>query len=371
MQVIIDNYDFWNMSTEKYWSPTKSQDLKALVHNAIYSGDYTLSEKKDGDWRMFIKDNDGNFYLRGRSASVNGGYADKINWVPHIREELKDIPNGTVLIGEVYFPSKPGSRNVTTIMGCLEQKAVARQAHGEKLHYYIFECLAYNGANIMGLPLSERIEILNKNISSRAVKYIEISKYIFDIDKMEDYIGEILCAGGEGVVLKRLDSPYEPGKRTTRKSIKVKKEIEQKIDCFLTGRYKTATRDYKGKEIEDWQFWENLRTGEKLNGKLYDNYCNGDSIEPVSKAYYYGWASSIEIAVLRDKKIIPIGWISNITEEVKSGIAENPADWKGKVVEVSCMMIEKDTFGLRHAKILNWRSDKDWKDCDGYEVFDM
>lgn len=369
MEIIIGNYDFWNMEAEKYWAPTKGTNLKDLVNKAINSDDYVCSEKVDGDWRMFIKDMDGNFHLRGRSKSVNGGYADKIEWVPHIEKELKNIPNGTVLLGEMYLDSKRGSRNVTTIMGCLAEKAVARQTKGEKLSYYIFDCLAYNGKNLINDPLIARLDFIN-NIKAitKGAQNITISKYYKDPNQIEVIINEILASGREGVVLKRKDGFYEPGKRPVRKSIKVKKEIAEEIDCFLTGNYKPATWDYTGKEIDNWEYWYDIKKQVKKIGKYYSDFLCGASIEPITKGAYYDWAGAVQIGVFKDNKIIPIGWISNVTEEVKNGIVHEEEKWKYKVVKVTAMMLEEDTKALRHGKIVEWREDKDYKECDGHEL---
>ena len=51
-----------------------------------------------GTWFMFGKEMDGTMWLRSRTKStVTKDYSDKIEWVPHIKEEMKCIPNGTVL----------------------------------------------------------------------------------------------------------------------------------------------------------------------------------------------------------------------------------------------------------------------------------
>lgn len=372
MNIIIDNVDFWDgFKAEKYWSPTKNQNLKEIVNNAIYSGAYTASEKIDGDWRMFIKDMEGKFHLRGRSESVNGGFADKIEWIPHIVEELKDIPNGSVLLGELYLDSQRGSRKVTTIMGCLKDKALDRQEKGEKLSYYVFDVLAWNGVNECNSPLRDRINIMD-NISStfaRNKQYIRISQYKTSPNEMEELIAKLLAAGLEGAVLKRLDGKYEQGKRTARKSIKVKKEIANDIDCFTTGRYKNATVEYTGKEIREWTYWQNTRTGEKYNKNMFDDWNGGATIIPITKLHYFGWAGAIELAIMKDGVETPIAWISNVTEEVKRGIVEDNKAWTHRVCKVQAMMIEEDTGALRHGKIMEWRTDdKDWRECDGHEI---
>ena len=46
----VDNYDFFNMEAEKYWSPNKNLNLKKLVNDAIKSGLYIGSRKVDGHW---------------------------------------------------------------------------------------------------------------------------------------------------------------------------------------------------------------------------------------------------------------------------------------------------------------------------------
>lgn len=371
MNIIIDGVDFWDgFVAEKYWSPTKNQNLKEIVKNAIYSGAYTVSEKIDGDWRMLIRDMEGNFHLRGRSESVNGGYADKIEWIPHITEELQHMPCGTVLLGELYLDSQRGSRKVTTIMGCLKDKALDRQAKGEKLSYYVFDVLAYDGVSLCNNSLADRIKMLNTCISVLCSCYVSTSNYETDPVKMEELIAKLLAADLEGAVLKRLDGKYEQGKRTARKSIKVKKEIANDIDCFTTGKYKPATIEYTGKEIREWTYWQNTRTGEKYNAHMYDEWSGGATIMPITKLHYFGWAGAIELAVYRNGVEVPVAWISNVTEEIKRGIVEDNANWTHRVCKVQAMMIEKDTKALRHGKIMEWRNDdKDWRACDGHELF--
>ena len=145
--MIIDNVDFHELPAQKYWSFPSGykKDSKAETQNMIFSGDYVGARKMDGAFYKFIKDENGNMELIGRSKSVKGDYINKIEWVPQLHEFFNSLPTGTRLLGELYFPEKEGSSNVTTIMGCLPQKARERQEKGMKLHYYIFDVLAFNG----------------------------------------------------------------------------------------------------------------------------------------------------------------------------------------------------------------------------------
>lgn len=366
MEVIINGYDFWNMEAEKYYAPTKNTNLKEMVNNAIFSGDYIGSRKVDGQWLMVIKDEEGNLFARPRSESVNGGYPNKIDWIPHLKKEFERLPNGTVLLGEVYFDGNEGSRKVTSIMGCLKDKAVQRQEKGDKLSYYIFDCLALNNSLLMNAPLIVRKDAIKGIYNSifKDSQYIQ-SAVFYEGEKLLDYIAYCREQSWEGVVLQRKDGVYEPGKRPARKSIKVKKELDREVDCFLTGNYKDATWEYTGKEVENWKYWFNIKDNSKMEGIYYEDFQNGAPIEPISKGAFFGWAGSIEIGVIKGEEIVPIGWISNVTEEVKRGIVEDNSSWARRVVTISAMSLEPDTKAFRHARIINWRdeTDKSWKDC--------
>lgn len=370
MEVIINNFDFWNMEAEKYWAPTKNANLKELVNNAIFSGEYVGSRKVDGQWAMMIKDEEGNLYIRPRSESVNGGYPNKIDWVPHLKEQFNRLPNGTVLLGEIYFDGNEGSRKVTTIMGCLKEKAVQRQEKGDKLSFYIFDILAFNKILIKDIPLKSRIIELKALAEWFKNPYIKYANY-YEGEELLDYIAYCREQNWEGVVLQKKDGFYEPGKRPARKSIKVKKELDKEVDCFLTGNYKDATWEYTGKEIENWKYWFNIKENKKMEGIYYEDFQNGAPIEPISKGAFFGWAGSIEIGVVKGEEIIPIGWISNVTEEVKKGIVEDNNSWARRVVKINAMMMEADTHNFRHAKIMEWRNPEDmsWKDCTFEKVF--
>lgn len=370
MEVIINGYDFWNMEAEKYYAPTKNTNLKELVNNAIFSGEYVGSRKVDGQWLMIIKDENGNLYARPRNESVNGGYPNKIDWIPHIKKEFERLPNGTVLLGEIYFDDNEGSRKVTSIMGCLKDKAVQRQEKGDKLSFYIFDMLAYDNGFVKDLPLENRVvglKALSEWFKSPYIKYADF----YEGDRLLDYIAYCREQGWEGVVLQRKDGIYEPGKRPARKSIKVKKELDKEVDCFLTGNYKEATWEYTGKEVENWKYWFDLKNNQKKEGLFYEDFQHGAPIEPISKGAFFGWAGSVEIGVVKGEEVIPIGWISNVTEEVKRGIVEDNSSWARRVVKINAMDIEDDTKRFRHARIVEWRNPEDmsWKDCTFEKVF--
>lgn len=365
MASLIGGIDFENLEAEKFWSFPKAYkgNPKEETKNMVLSGEYLCSLKNDGHYFRFIKDDGGNMRLQGRTKGVSGEYIDKLDHVPHLMPFFNSLPNGTCLIGEIYFPSKRGSRNVTTIMGCLTDKAITRQEKGEKLHYYIFDVYAWAGKSLLETAYETRIKKylnaieINSEYVEKAITYEGQEAW----DKLEEYLSK----GLEGMVAVRKNAKVEPGKRTARKTLKIKTSLEETIDAFYDGHYREATKLYSGQEPENWMYWINSKTGERKNACMYPEYSRGEAWEPVTKAYFYGWASAISFSVLKDGKSFHIGFISGITEEVRKGVVENPDEWIGRVGVLSAMEIERidGGFSLRHGRLLEWRDDKTAADC--------
>lgn len=373
MMGYIDGYNFKEMEPMKYfappssWSNEKKQDS---ARSKIYSGEFLGAEKKDGYFAKLVKDEDGNIGLYSRSRNVKGEFPEKHEWVPHLQPFFDSLPNGTCLLGELYLPSAPGSRNITTLMGCLKEKAIERQAKGEKLHFYVFDCLAWNGESWLDDTAQSRFIWVS---AFAPVEYVSFAQY-YSGKELWSMLQEILARGDEGIVITHENGKYEPGKRPSKTTLKIKKELKQTIDCFFTGNGSAPTHEYTGKEVETWQYWEDMRTGEKREGEYYREYHRGDPIMPVTKGWFYGWAGSLEIGVFRkktgrkckingivyeDTEVYPIGWLSGLPDEMKA----NPDKVAFKPMEVTAMEWDSINHTLRHGKMVGWRTDLNLADC--------
>lgn len=375
MYGVIDGYDFGEMEVMRYWAPPSSwtdQKKKDNAHTRVFSGEWFGAEKKDGYFAKLIKDEDGNIILYSRSRGVNGKFADKHEWVPQLNPFFEALPLGTCVLGELYFPSAPGSRNVTTIMGCLKEKAIDRQTKGEKLHFYVFDILAWGGESWLDWGAKNRFSWVS-NMIGDAFGYVSFAQYQTG-KELWTMLQEILARGDEGIVITHQDGKYEPGKRPSKTTLKIKKELKQTIDCFFTGVGSAPTKEYAGKEITTWEYWENVITGVKIQGQCYSEYKNGSAIIPITKGYFYGWCGSLEIGVFRhkagsrckingvvyeDTEVFPIGWLSGLTEKMKS----NPEKYAFQPIEVTAMEWDSFNHTLRHGKMVGWRKDLDIKDC--------
>lgn len=368
MNWIIDKTNFHELPAQKYWSPPASyseEKKKSEITSAIFSGDYIGARKIDGAFYKFIKDENGQMELIGRSKSVSGDYLDKIDHVPHLNSFFDSLPNGTCLLGELYFPGNEGSNKVTTIMGCLTEKALARQNTGPKLHYYVFDVLAYGGQSIYKSNIDQRLSFLddvNRNLSDSKNEFVEIAQY-YEGEELWTQLQQILAQDGEGIVITKLGTCYQPGKRPAHQTIKVKKQLKETIDVVVMGANE-PTRVYAGEYLDSWEFWENNLTGERYQKSMYKEFSDGALVTPVTKPYFYNWAGSLVIGMMKDGKAVPVGSLSGLTQEVL-------ANWKsyvGRIAEITGMQI-METGGIRHPKFIQWRPDLRPSDTDWYRVF--
>ena len=368
MKMIIDGIDFHELTAQKYYAPPNSwstEKRKDVATSRIFSGEWWGSLKRDGAFYKFIKGMDGEMELLGRSKSVTGDYLNKIDWVPHLQNFFREIPNGTCLIGELYLPSNEQAKATTSIMNCLVNKAIKRQEK-EPLHYYIFDVLAWEGESWIDKPAIERFDELNA--FSRAYPYenIEWAQYFCGKELWEALQG-YLADGHEGVVITRDLAPYQPGKRPSKDCLKVKKELQDTIDCIIIGANEPS-RVYTGKELETWPYWWDEMSYKKVNDQLYKSYVDGAPVTPVTKAWFYGWAGSLKLGVYKGKQLIQIGNLSGITDEVK----ENWRDYVGTVAEVTAMEIMDNAQGgkgLRHPKLVRFRDDITSKECIWEKIY--
>lgn len=329
----------------------KEKDLSV----AFASGKYIGQQKLDGYWYMIEKTPEGNVYLFSRSKSKKTGeLTEKIDNVPHIKKWAEEnLPNGTILVGEIYVPGGK-SKDCTRIMGCLPNKAIDRQKVEGNIHYYIHDCLEYDGKMTLDNDYISRYNTLYSSglfdTESDSQHYLssipEIELAVTYYDNFPEILGSILDAGGEGMVFKSKEAPYRQGKRP-KDNFKVKEETT--FDVVVTG-FIEPVKEYTGKEADTWSY--------KINGEL------------VTKSFYHGWKAGFVISAYDGGELKEIGTISSgMTDFLREDTAENPDKYLGHVIEIKAMSVDKQRHSIRHGRFIRIREDKNKEDCTFDTIF--
>jgi ATP-dependent DNA ligase len=410
-----------NYPLEKILLPMGAKEVKdEKKMEALWDDpNYVAEEKYDGSRYLSVG---GRFFSR-RISDVTGLPVEKTAQVPHLAAVLQEYPL-LILDGEVYYEGMT-SNEVTSIMGATPDKACRRQGLGElkysedrtklywrldesqdwqelskkdkedilslamPLKYVVFDVLRDMDGNwLIDKPWRERRAYLEHIHQAYILKQdgevnVEISTVMYE-NKREFY-NLIMQQGGEGVILKNINGKYIPEKKPAWNWVKVKKHITD--DVVIMG-FKPPVREYTGKELDTWQYWENLDKNNpkpvvKVEG-TYDKKFGLDEdgrvkyvrragvvidtndfpmFEPVTKFYYNDWIGAVKFGKYdKDGNLVELGECSGLTDELREDMSKNPDKYIGECMEIGAMEKTRDGF-YRHPQFSRMRPDKNPKEC--------
>jgi DNA ligase D-like protein (predicted ligase) len=157
---------------------------------------WTWEIKHDGYRALAVKSRTGVTLFSRRNKSFNKQF-------PQIVESLADLPEETVVDGEVVAIDDGGRSDFNLLQNF--------RANSDRIHYYVFDLLCWEGREVSRLPLMERRELLKSLVVVRD-KRIRISDYIEAAPT--DLLSAVREQGLEGIIGKQRDSPYQAGKRS-------------------------------------------------------------------------------------------------------------------------------------------------------------
>lgn len=330
------------------------------------SSDYYATEKLDGSWYCFNK-TPNYAYLFGRTISrKNGLPVEKSDNVPHIKEALSVLPPNTIIIGEIYTGDKTKtSKDTVSIMGSLPKRAITLQKKQGNVHYYLHDIIMYDGEDLTTLGAFDRYNKIKEiyfDLELNKYDFLELAPILNTKNALEA-AAEIIARGGEGVVLKKKDYPYEYNKRPAYSSVKIKKADTVDVVCM---GFEDPTKEYHGKETSEYLM--NIKTGEKIIRDKHSKLNLLEDFIEITKPFYYCWKTAIKIGLYKDGELVPIGTVSSgLTDFYREDFAKNPKKYIGQVIECECMELKDGA--LRHPIFRRFREDKNAEDCKYEEIF--
>jgi bifunctional non-homologous end joining protein LigD len=171
--------------------------MECLAVSKLPSGsDWVYEIKLDGYRALAINSNDKLSLYSRRRKSFNRQYQ-------HVFEALRDLPQNTVVDGEIVALDDLGRPDFNLLQHSRNQAS--------RICYFVFDLLVYDSRDLIQLPLIERREILRSRVKFESSRIVIAEYFEASVDTMLQSARE---QGLEGVVAKRKNSRYEPGKRT-------------------------------------------------------------------------------------------------------------------------------------------------------------
>lgn len=352
----------------RFLEPMTAQELdedklqKHLAENRVVG-----EQKFDGHRGLVFITSKGNRIFSRRVSKQTGWYAENTDCMPHIRDiVVSEDLYGTVIDGEILLPIENCScRQVQSVTGALPETAIKYQLENGFAYLSAFDILYYKGINIQKMPLWKRKVYLWKAVlgiksdfirmctlycNQETMDYLKLKWKEYGADQelidslvlvhdFEQQFREFLKEGKEGLIIKDIEGIYEQ----KRSKAFVKMKAHKTYDVVIMG-YEEPTREYTGKELDTWEFYE------------------GDT--PVTKYYYNNWIGAVIFGVWKDGKLIEVGRTSGMDEETRRLLSENREKYLGQVIEVEAQgIINKDTGSLQHPRFIQFRPDKSSEMC--------
>jgi DNA ligase D-like protein (predicted ligase) len=188
--------------------------------SALPEGPSVSHEVKLDGYRAIAFKSNGRVSLRSRNKrDFNGRY-------PAIVRALSELPDETVVDGEVVALDDAGRPSFNALQNVGSAPIV----------YYVFDIMVLRGRAVMAEPLAARRELLGKHVLPRVFE--PVRELIMLNASLKDLIAAVRAQGLEGLVAKRLDSRYEPGRRSGAWQ---KMRLNQGQE-FVIGGYSIAAR---------------------------------------------------------------------------------------------------------------------------------
>ena len=297
--------------------------LETAAESLGDAGDYLAEWKWDGIRAQVIR-RDGQTWVWSRGEELlNGRF-------PEVEALAAQLPDGTVLDGEIL-----AWRDEAVLPFALLQKRIGRKTVGKKLladapvTLLAYDLLEYAGEDWRGRPLGERRAQLEALAATHGVRVSQ--RVIGDWSALALLRDQARSRGVEGLMLKRLDSSYQTGRK--RGAWWKWKIGALTVDCVLL--YAQA--------------------GHGRRANLYTDYTlavwSGELLVPVAKAY----------SGLTDEELLKMDrWIRSHTRETFGPVRSvEPL----QVFEIAFEGIQRSTrhkagVALRFPRIARWRTDK-------------
>ncbi len=205
------------------------------------TGFIAVEYKYDGFRMLINKDEKGNIIIFTRRLdNVTKQFPDVVKY---IKENInaKTFILDSEAVG--YDPKTKKYKQFQDMSQRIKRKYDIEKLEKElPIEINVFDILYLNGESLISEPFQKRTELLRKIINNKKYRIQSAHQLITDDEKeAEEFYKQALKDGQEGIMIKNLSSPYQPGSRVDT-WLKLK-PAENEFDLVITGaEYGTGKR---------------------------------------------------------------------------------------------------------------------------------
>lgn len=330
--------------------PMLAQRLKSPSEMIEKMGKVFVEPKFDG-LRVLIH------FKRGKGKDSIWAFTRNLNNVyemfPELKEVGKYIEAKEVILDTEAIGMDPEMKRVAEFQVTMQRRRkyeIEKKQKEIPIRFEVFDIIYKDGESFMDTPYHKRREILKETVKSGKLLVVDEAVETDDPEVINSQYRRRIKEGLEGVIVKRFDTPYVPG-RTGWRWVKMKEEekavgkLADTVDCVVMGYY--AGRGKRAQfgmggflvGILDKDF---IKTITKIGTGLTDEQFREmhkrlKKLETTQKPKEYGEVNKV---------LIPDFWV------IPSLVVEVAAD------EITKSPVHSSGLALRFPRLVRFRDDK-------------
>jgi DNA ligase-1 len=276
---------------------------------------------------------------------------------PEVVAALRAIPGSYALDGEIVAVRNGRVLPFRYLQGRLQRKEVSPELLAEiPVRYVAFDALAHDEAFFLDLPLEERrarlAELIGGSAGALGLAPWTALEPGAAAETIHERFEESRLRGNEGLVFKRTDAPYTPGRRG-KAWLKLKRELAT-LDCVVVGVERGHGR--RAQVLSDYTFAVRDGAGLAVSGKAYSG------LTDVEIAEMTAWFEAHRLPPAQARETYARLGLSRHEIVVEPRI----------VVEIAFDVVQRSElhasgYALRFPRIVRLRSDKPPEQADTLE----
>jgi DNA ligase-1 len=221
--------------------PALAQRLKTAKEMIDKMGKVMVEPKYDGTRVQIHVQTTPDFWVRSFTRNLDESTA----MFPELEQIGKQLSVSSVILDTEAVGVHPKSGKLLPFQMTITRKrkhGVAQAAHDVPLCFFTYDILYLDGKPLVHLPLHKRRELLETIVQPGNVLQLDPTLVTADPAKVKAFHLQQLSLGFEGAMVKKIDSPYQPGRKNW--SWVKFKEVEESqgklsdtIDAVVMGFY--------------------------------------------------------------------------------------------------------------------------------------